>query len=311
VDVKRALVIAIVVGLALPAAALAWGGTYSTGDTGGSSIAVEVSDTYPVDQALPQKWATFLGTLIHGTEISRLTLSLAPLDEVQSVCGSGALACYDPDSETILASPDDELDEPPASEIITHEYGHHVARNRADSPWVAEMFGTKRWASYMNVCKRTADGELSPGDEGSSSAENPGEAFAEAYRVLNLTRGGSTNIGWDIVDRSFYPNATALSLLQQDVTSPWIGPTLKHAHGTFGNGVQRTFSFKTTLDGSFVARLHAPAGAKLRLALYSGSKLVAQGASSLRYSICGQRTLVLKVRRISGRGAFTLDISRP
>ena len=113
---------------------LAWGGRYPTGDVYGSTIQINVSDTYPVDPALPQDWATFLGSLVHGRELASLTVDLAPLDEVQNVCGPQALACYDPDSQTIEASPEDQLDAPAAKEIVTHEYGHHVANNSLNTP---------------------------------------------------------------------------------------------------------------------------------------------------------------------------------
>jgi len=308
--VKRFLAVCLLA-LALPASAFAWGGVYPTGDSFGSSVKIDVSDSYPVDETLPQTWATYLGTLVHGPELALLTLHLAPLPEVQVQCGADALACYDPQSGTILASPDNLLDEPPAQEIIAHEYGHHIANNRLDAPWSAEDYGTKRWASYENICARAASGELDPGNEGSSYTENPGEAFAESFRVLNLTKAGSTSIGWDIVDRSLYPDATALSLLEQDVSDPWTGPTLHHVKGFFGNGTVRTIGVQTTLDGSFVARLHAPANSKLRLSLWDGSQLIARNATAVHYEICGQRSLTLKVERLSGRGTFTVDISKP
>ena len=276
----------------------------------GSTVEINVSDTYPVDEALAQEWATFFGSLVHGRELASLTVALAPLEEVQRVCGPQALACYDPTSQTIEASPEDQLNAPAAKEIVTHEYGHHVANNSLNAPFDAEEYGTKRWASYMNICKRAVAGELFPGDEGDNYQENPGEGYAEAYRVLNLTKQGATSIGWDIVDPALYPNATALSLLEQDITTPWTGPTLSHVRGTFGNGSVRTIVSKTTLDGSFVARLHAPAKSRMRLQLYAAGRLVASG-SSVRYQICGQRALTLKVQRGSGRGAFTVDVSKP
>jgi hypothetical protein len=302
-------VVALVV-LIVPASAFAWGGRYPTGDVFGSTIQINVSDTYPVDQALPQGWAAYFGSLVHGREIAQVVVNLAPLEEVQQFCGPQALACYDPRSETLEASPEDQLHAPPAREIVTHEYGHHVANNSVNTPFEAEAYGTKRWASYMNVCKRTAAGELFPGDEGENYQENPGEGYAEAYRVLNLTKQGATSIGWDIVDPDLYPNATALSLLELDITNPWTGPTLTHVRGSFGNGSVRTITTATTLDGSFVARLHASTKSRMRLALYAGGRLVA-GGTTVRYSICGQRLLTLKVQRLAGRGAFTVDISKP
>jgi hypothetical protein len=74
--------------------------------------------------------------------------------------------------------------------------------------------------------------------------------------------------------------------------------------------VVRTFNVQTPLDGSFSARLISPTKAKMRLSLYNGTTLVQNGAN-IRYQICGQRTLTLKVQRLSGRGAFTVNLSRP
>jgi hypothetical protein len=305
----RLLAVAVVA-LALPASALAWGSSYPTGDSYGTYVQIQVSDAYPVDQALPQDWATYLGTLVHGPELARLTLDLIPLSAVQSVCGGQALACYNPLRQEIFASPEDQLDAPPAKEIVTHEYGHHLANNSNDAPWQALDYGTKRWSSYENICAKAAAGAASPGDEGSHYDQNSGEAFAETYRVLNLQKQGQTNIGWDIVNRSFFPDATALTLLEQDIASPWVAPTVSNLHGSFGAGVVRTFKVQTQLDGAFSAHLVSPTKAKMQLALYNGSTLVQRGAN-IRYELCGQRTLTLKVRRLSGRGSFTVTVSKP
>jgi hypothetical protein len=310
VPVIRTTLLASLVVLALPATAFAWGGSYPTGDAFGSSVTINVSDSYPVDQALPQDWATYLGSLVHGTEISTLTLDLGTADEVAAVCGPQALACYDPDSETIEATPDDQLDAPPAKEIVTHEYGHHVANNRSNSPFVAESYGTKRWASYEEICKGTVAGTVHPGDEGPNYATNSGEAFAEAYRVLNLTKQGNSEPGWDIVSRTFYPDTKALALLEQDVLDPWTGPTVTHTHGSFGYGNTRKIEVATPLDGTFVARLHAPTKSHMQLLAFSGTTLVGHG-TTIKLQICGRRKLTLKVERTAGSGAFTVDVSKP
>jgi hypothetical protein len=307
--VKRLLAV-VVLALALPASALAWGGSYATGDSLGTFVQIQVSDSYPVDDALPQDWATYLGTLVHGPELARLTLDLMPLSDVQAKCGSQALACYDPSEEAIYASPEDQLDSPPAKELVTHEYGHHVANKSNDAPWDALDYGTKRWSSYENICAKAAAGTASPGDEGSHYFQNSGEAFAESYRVLNLQKLGVPSSGWDIVDPSFYPDATALTLLQEDITTPWVAPTVSKLHGSFGTGVVRTFKVQTQLDGTFTARLISPTQAKMRLALYNAGTLVLRG-TSIRYEICGERSLTLKVERLSGRGAFTINVSKP
>jgi hypothetical protein len=304
------LLAVVVVALALPASALAWGSSYPTGDNYGTYVQIQVSDAYPVDQALPQDWATYLGTLVHGPELAHLTLDLIPLSSVQSVCGSQALACYDPQRQEIFASPEDQLNAPPAKELVTHEYGHHLANNSNDAPWQALDYGTKRWSSYENICAKAATGTASPGDEGAHYAQNSGEAFAESYRVLNLQKQGQANIGWDIVNPTFFPDATALTLLEQDITSPWLAPTASSLHGSFGAGVVRTFKVQTQLDGAFSARLVSPTKAKMQLALYNGSTLVQRG-TNIRYEICGQRSLTLKVQRLSGRGAFTVNVSKP
>ena len=101
---KRVLIVGLVA-LVLPGAALAWDGTYPTGDASGTSIHIIVDDSYPVDQTLPQSWATYLGSIPHGPELSLLTLNLMPLSTVQSVLRRPVACLLRPDSDTIYAPP--------------------------------------------------------------------------------------------------------------------------------------------------------------------------------------------------------------
>ena len=43
---------------------------------------------------LAQKWADILTGLVHGSEISSLSVYIATLAQVTQTCGSGALGCY-------------------------------------------------------------------------------------------------------------------------------------------------------------------------------------------------------------------------
>ena len=92
------VLIVVVVALVLPAAAFAWDGSYPTGDAAGTSIHIVVSDAYPVDQTLPQSWASYLQVASARLRARLLTLNLMPLSVVESnkYCGDQSLACYDP-----------------------------------------------------------------------------------------------------------------------------------------------------------------------------------------------------------------------
>ena len=294
-----------------------WGGRYTT--PSGDAVTVYVSDSYPQDPAIPQRWANFLSSLVHGPELALVTAYLAPLDEVQSVCGADALACYSP-RESLLVAPGD----PPTSDIsaeavVTHEYGHHVAAHRSDAPWAAVDYGTKRWASYMQVCRRTRAGELYPGAESIPNYElNPGEAFAEAYRVLNQRRAGVMETAWNIVDQSLYPSSTALALVEQDVTAPWTKTTTTTYRSSLSALARaRTFSVATALDGALGLTVRvAGVRARVRIATSSGASvadrtIAARHATTVRTTICGQRSYSVRVTRVRGAGAITLTVTRP
>ncbi len=202
-----------------------------------------------------------------------------------------------------------------ARSIVTHEYGHHLANSRSNDPWPAVDWGTKRWASYENICKRSKSGELFPGDESEHYEFNPGEDFAENYRVLNERRLGVEELPWQVVDASLYPDQTALDLLAQDITNPWTHATSTTLRGTFtSRATGRGFRVQTPLDGSFSATLQAPAGSRFTLRavdLATGGQLASSAGTTrtqaVSFQLCGQRTLQLQVKRVKGSGRLHAD----
>ena len=305
--------VAVLAGSVGARAAQAWGGSYTTST--GETVRVDASDRYPVDETMTRAWAEYLSSLLHGPELSRVRLYLAPFGEVQSICGFDSLACYSAQRELIVAPGDDFPAGPTAQAVVAHEYAHHIARSRSNAPWNALSYGTKRWASRIGVCARTATGTLFPGGIGFRYRLDPGEGFAEAYRMLSEQRAGRPESAWEIVDTSLRPDTLALAALEQDVLNPWTGPTVQTRSSTFRarGTATRSFPLATPLDGSLRLTLTAPAKMRLRLSVYDGSRnvTVATGGRRISTTICGHRRLTVRVTRNAGAGRFSLSITKP
>jgi hypothetical protein len=281
----------------------------------GEPVSIRLSQHLANDRSRAQGWADFLGSLIHGSEISSLTAYFLTATEVTNVCGRGALACYG--GNTIVAPAQDPSYDLSAEAVVTHEYGHHVAAHRLNNPWQAIDYGTKRWASYERVCPRTRTGQLVPGAEDEQNYRiNPGEAFAETYRVLNERRAGVEEAPWDIVSNLLYPDDQALDLVEQDTLSPWTRSTTETRSGSVRKLRPSTsFVVSTPLDGSFRVALRSTAKARFRLAVFrpSSARLASKTGrnASVSATVCGDRALRVRVSRVSGAGAFRLAISKP
>jgi hypothetical protein len=307
---RRAFLLSVVVALVLALAAAAsaagpgpvpgtWGGTVTAST--GEAVTVDISNLVPQDPALQLRWADYLTSLAHGPEISTVTVVLSSLRQVQSICGRQALACYLNKTATIYSPLDDVEGEATAQSILAHEYGHHLAASERNDPWNALAWGTKRWATAMGICTGVRANRLAPGGEGSNYLFNPGEAFAESYRLLNERRLGLPESTWDVVDTSLQPSQAALDALLADIQSPWSGPrtvTRKSSFVPASKTSVRTFSIATPLDGTLSLAVKAPKGTLFR----------AKAASPV---VCGQRSTTVTVTRVKGYGAFTLDVSVP
>jgi hypothetical protein len=288
-----------------------WGGSVTAND--GEVLKLFVSDTYPVDAAVTQSLADFMVQLYHGDELATVVVYVAPFDEVQSICGAGAGGCYDPSAESIVVPGDVLPDGTTKETVLVHELGHNVARNRLNAPWSAVDWGTKRWATAENICARTAAGTAFPGDEAANYRLNPGEAFAESYRILNFQKQAWptwTVLAPIVVDQSFYPTASDLEALKEDVLDPWTGPTVSTWHGRLARVARRIV--QTPLDGSFSVKLvgGAPAGSSISLVDPRSGKVVAKGARRASTIVCGRRSLALVVRTTKS-GTFSASYAAP
>jgi len=283
-------------------AASEWGGP--TTATDGETVNVYFSDSYPVDQARARLMADFMTSLVHGPELQTVSIHLAPLTEVQRRCGGEALACYSPAASSIYVPAEDPAFDISAKGVLIHEYGHHVASTRSNAPFQSEDYGTKRWATYENVCQRAEAGDLFPGAEDSRHYMlNPGEAFAETYRVLNEQRLSLPLESWTIVSTALAPDPTALSLVEQDITTPWTANTLKTVTGKLtSKAPTKAFVFSTPLDGTIVVKPRQSAARKVTVSLVANGRSVKSrtfnGANGPAFSttVCGLREYTVRAK---------------
>jgi hypothetical protein len=300
---------------ALAASGSFWGGRYTT--TTGETVAIFASDTYPEVQADNQRWADFLASLVHGRELDTVTVYRVTRAELRRQCGAGALGCYAPSRRSIVI-PGEDLPQISAAAVLIHEYGHHVAAAQDNEPWPAVDWGTKRWASHVNVCAREKAGRMFPGAEDRARyALNPGEGFAEVYRVLNERRLGLTETPWQAVSHIFYPDDAALALAEQDVVDPWKARTAAAFAGNVRRPGRRVYHLATPLDGWVTARIGGTGAARVALEVVDrrgrrlGRAVARRGSTFVREEICGQRALRVRVTALRGSAVFRLTVSKP
>jgi hypothetical protein len=289
------------------------GGTYTTST--GEAVRVLVSEDYLDAQAVGQRWADFFAALLHGSELSLVTAYVLTPDDMLFFCGPYALGCYGGNE---LAFVGETVDGITPEEVARHEYGHHVAANRLNPPWLSVAWGPKRWASVANVCARAERAEVFPGDEDAHYVLNPGEGFAEVYRVLNELKGGAPSFTWPLVDPSFAPGQAELEAAEQDVVAPWTAPVTRTYRARFTENGKNVWkiALATRLDGSLAVSLTLPRPALYNLeVLGQGGRTLARGfwsgraAKTATATICGERALVVRITRAGGAaGAFTVRI---
>jgi hypothetical protein len=285
----------------------------STGET----VTVRVSNAFAPEAVTPENWAEFLAQRVHGPELSRLAMYIAPLSQVQQLCRGEALGCYS--RNTAVSVGETMPDGTTAEEVVRHEYGHHIALYRANTPWSAIDWGPKYWASTANVCARATRHEVFPGDGQQHYTQNPGEGWAETYRLMDERKSGVTTGRWQIVDRGFYPTDAMLQAAERDVLQPWTKGQKTVHRRTLKKGQVWSIPLSTPLDGAYSIIMALPRGGKHEGALVnSDRRTIVKRASWARKrvrritgNVCGQRSLFVRVTQTGGLGPVTVTVSKP
>lgn len=281
---------------------------------GQGPINVDLSPSYgALTQARVQPYVDFLASRQHGAELERLTLFVVTPAEVRQICSPNALACYVPSRETMVVpgeqTPQGEV---PVEYVITHEYGHHVATNRSNTPWPAVAWGPKYWSTQRSVCAGVAERRYFPGDQAENYLRNPGENWAETYAQLHYRNA----YPWGF-DPSLTPDDATFFAAQRDVTAPWTREVARRHSGSLTSRRRsKTFPVTTTLDGRLRLTLDGPSRANFDLQVVSQGRTVVRSRrrgsnDTLTATDCQVRQFEVRVVRRSGSGRFTLRIRTP
>jgi len=258
-----------------------------------------------------REWAEAFAKMPHGPELSKLTVYLSPYSEISSdpVCGSQADSCYDPNDGTIYLVGETPPDGAGILQIAMHEYGHHVAANRLNTPWDGSGWGPKYWASSQRVCSWVRRGKMWPFDQDTHYEDNPAEIWAETFRIISAKSEGLEPDPWEILNPKWDPatRPAILAAAQRDVTNPWRGRVRSTWSGRLGVGGDRTDTVRVpaNLDGTIGTRLSTSGS------LRASVRLVPRGGSLRDSKVCGASAVDAIVTRRSGQGRWALAARYP
>ncbi|MGI9539416.1 MAG: hypothetical protein ACR2N6_04630 [Miltoncostaeaceae bacterium] len=172
-------------------------------------------------------YARILRRSVHGPEISRLTVRIKRLSEVQRICDDGESAgCYfSGDRRGLIVVPAGSPDE--VRHVLLHEYAHHIDAFRGGTQAAREPNGTWRWWVARGMSKRLRAGTAAQ-DYSLGWSRSVAEVFAEDYVRLNGLRAYA--IPW-----LQPPSRSILTALHEDITGkeqlPKVAPFARKPAG--------------------------------------------------------------------------------
>lgn len=284
------------------------------GTSEGFTVRVITSPYYEPSREVNAAVVEFLDALLHGFELHGLTIYIAPPGELSRICGTTAAACYSPREGRMYIAGVVENGGIPTSYAIAHEYGHRIADYRHNTPFPggAIAWGTKRWASVKNICRKYVAGRLSQSTRGRDYFRNAGEAFAESYAWYQGVQPSTIPWRWLGILR---PNVFAYAAIERDVLVPWRERHLRKQGFLARPGRKRVYRVKTSLDGRLQARLLGQGDLDLFL-LNSRNQIVARSVGfrsreRINYLLCGERRMKLVVLAYRAPANFHLFVDLP
>jgi hypothetical protein len=240
------------------------------------------------DQAAAARLTETVNALIHGVEVSSVTIRIVTPTAVMAACGSDAAGCYQSSSRggnTIYVPTGDT-----GPDVLTHEYGHHIEQSRRTS-FTALGTGVPGWWRA-----RTIDGLLQGGlvarDYSLGWYRSISEIFAEDYAGLN----GTTRRWRMLVDA---PGPDVLAALRTDLVGAAPTPA---AAAPAAQPATPTTPAAPTAPAASAAQ---PPGVQTATEVRKQGTLAPGASASIPFSVPAPGHGVVVGVRLSGRGRAT------
>jgi hypothetical protein len=138
---------------------------------------------------------------------------------------------------------------------------------------------------------------------------------------MDERRAGITTGSWQIVSPSFYPDDAAIQAAEQDVLQPWTSSRTSVSKRIYGKQTRKVWwiPLRTPLDGDLVITALLPRNGVHEVALVGPNRTsvlkraqwVGQRLKKLTSTVCGQRSLFVRVTQKGGLGPVKVVATTP